>query len=350
MAVTIAAMWMMQGGPWDPLDGGYHGGWDWSPADGQSIGGGHAGVGTFVLPADRTVHIAGVGTVHLDAENFVIEGTLNAVDQNVVLGAAEDGSSVMEGGAGGRVTLLGPAMGGFATGAPTFDWNDASPPGSLYDIQISTVGASGPGPIGTVEAPFDPNTAFGLATLPTQFPAAIPLPEEATVFWRVRAGANGPWSETWEFRVDSAPPPPPELLQPAVDGVTSTAPGFSWSPVLDFSGVTYTLVVDDDCGFGSAEISKTGLTDTYYVAAVALPPGEYCWRVTAVDGAGNMSSSPVGRFRVVVGATTVVGGGGGGRDRCLFLSLAAPPAAAARGAAAAVLLALIVAGRRRRLR
>jgi hypothetical protein len=172
-------------------------------------------------------------------------------------------------------------------------------------------------------------------------PTAFPFPDEVQVFWRVRISPAGPWSETWGFKIDNTPPPMPVLLVPSNGGAAGSTPTFDWTDVVDFSGVTYTLLVDNDCGFGSPEITLVGLAISDFSAATALPPGEYCWRVTAVDGAGNMSVSEASRFRV--GAVDGDGSKGGSKGGCSFLFFAAPTTGLTAFALAAVALALFLA-------
>lgn len=339
----LATTAVAQGGPWDPLGGGTHSGWDYTPPANEVIGGVHANQNVFVILDGQTISTGGGVPVFVDALNIVIDGNLNAVDQPITLGSDDVGGSIMAGGAGTLVTLIGPRQDTFGPSLSTFDWNDVSPPGALYDIQISLNGAWGPPPVGTVNPPLHGNTAFGLPTLPTSYVAPIPFPEEVTVFWRVRISPAGPWSETWGFRVDNTPPPVPVLIAPSEGSTAGTTPTFDWTDVIDFSGVTYTLVVDNDCSFGSPDVTVVGLAISDFTPATTLPPGEYCWRITAVDGAGNMSVSATARFRV---GTAMEDGSKGGSGGCSFLFFAAPASTPA-WAVMAALTALGLALRRR---
>jgi len=86
---------------------------------------------------------------------------------------------------------------------------------------------------------------------------------------------------------DSTPPTDPILLLPLrgaklVDG----KPTFEWLDSIDaYSNVAaYRIEVDDEAGFGIPEIDTT-VTEPTYQPQTALPPGEYWWRVRAIDDA-----------------------------------------------------------------
>lgn len=339
---------------WTPMGGGSHTGWDYTPIPGASIGGDHNTIDIFTIQEGTALDIGAAAFV--DAAQIVIDGDLNAVNADVVLGSDSAGVSIMSPApsAGRTLTLILPLHLGFAPLLPTFDWNDLTPPGSLYDLRVSLDATAAPpnvvGPGGAVNGPFDINLV-GLPTLPTNFAALAPLLDGFVYSWQVRESPAGVWSEVWSFTVDGAPPPPPALILPAEGNTVSTTPLFDWTDVFDPSGVTYTLVVDDDCAFGSPEIVQVGLLTSDFLAGAALAPGTYCWRVTAIDGAGNMTGSIVGTFRV--GAATTItptadgdgswGPHGGGGSGCSLFGFAAPA-----GSPLALLALAALAVRRRR--
>lgn len=97
------------------------------------------------------------------------------------------------------------------------------------------------------------------------------------------------------FAMESTPPSIPAIISPAPGGragmIGNTRVTFAWSDVSDPSGVTYELQVSERTDFVTSLIKQTGLTSAAYSAtdAEALPPGEFYWRVRAIDGAGNAS-------------------------------------------------------------
>jgi hypothetical protein len=87
---------------------------------------------------------------------------------------------------------------------------------------------------------------------------------------------------------DTTPPSPPTLVSPD-DGIVSSdpLPVFIWQDVIDPSGVSYRLQVDNQADFSSPEIYAGNLASPSHSPAQALADGDYSWRVMAVDGAGN---------------------------------------------------------------
>ncbi len=98
------------------------------------------------------------------------------------------------------------------------------------------------------------------------------------------------------FTMESTAPQAPQPLSPAngwrLGNLGSVAPVFTWAPVSDPSGVTYTFQVSKDPSFASPRIQKTGMAETTYAAANTekLARGLYYWRVKATDNASNESA------------------------------------------------------------
>jgi subtilisin len=91
------------------------------------------------------------------------------------------------------------------------------------------------------------------------------------------------------FAIDTTAPGAPTLLTPQDLAVTNNdKPPFDWSDVTDLSGVTYSLLVDNDNAFGSPEISASALVNSAFTPTTALPDAKYYWKVNAKDGAGNI--------------------------------------------------------------
>ena len=94
------------------------------------------------------------------------------------------------------------------------------------------------------------------------------------------------------------------LRAPASAGISAsdTAQTFSWSPVTDANGdaVTYTLEVSG----GPSAFTLAGLTGTTHGAG-PLAPGNYTWKVSAVDTQGDVTTSLTWTL-TVVDATTAL--------------------------------------------
>ncbi len=99
--------------------------------------------------------------------------------------------------------------------------------------------------------------------------------------------------ESPAFTLDTEAPSPPGLVAPVGGAaIGDTAPTLDWSDTSDPSGATYILEVDDDSGFSSPLLTKTGLVTSQYSlsSAEALSEGTYYWRVRAIDGMGNQGN------------------------------------------------------------
>ena len=118
---------------------------------------------------------------------------------------------------------------------------------------------------------------------------------EGLYYWRVKAsdslGNIGLPSAAWSFRVDTTPPPPPDLDSPAPGNITKdNKVTFNWSSVTDYSmPVSYVLEVDDDQNFASINVITPQLFNVTYTLSdmEALGEGLYYWRVRASDSLGN---------------------------------------------------------------
>ena len=97
-----------------------------------------------------------------------------------------------------------------------------------------------------------------------------------------------------KFEVEAVPPLAPVLESPS-DGTRGGffggfRPTSRWAPVEDPSGVSYNIEMSTDPEFSSIYLEATGLTDPTYAISeeLALPRGNYYWRVQAVDNASNI--------------------------------------------------------------
>ena len=118
---------------------------------------------------------------------------------------------------------------------------------------------------------------------------AAPLADGAYQ-WRVRGKKDDLTGDytTAPFFVDLIAPGRPALLSP-LDGEETgdNTPTFDWTDVVDTTGVTYEIQIDDNPAFTSPATTQ-GLTDSEFTPA-PLADGTYNWRVQATDGVGRSS-------------------------------------------------------------
>ena len=123
----------------------------------------------------------------------------------------------------------------------------------------------------------------------TPYNIKVNFPASTTENFRIRFNP-----ETKGYWVDdlTAPGKPTPVLPENDTMVTTDTPTLQWTAVADHSGVTYTLVIDNEPTFDSAYYVyyMTGLTENQRAIENALSNGIYYWRVRAVDGAGNIGS------------------------------------------------------------
>jgi len=146
----------------------------------------------------------------------------------------------------------------------------------------------------TISITFDTaQVAFGNVTADGSFSMRFMVPSAAGGE-HVVAATDGENTLTSAFTVESTAPEAPLPLFPLDDEKGDASGPFSWQPVTDPSGVSYTLEISQDSTFGSALLSRAGLADPSYTltASEALDrtgkDAAYYWRVRAVDGASNI--------------------------------------------------------------
>lgn len=164
---------------------------------------------------------------------------------------------------------------------PTWVWTASTGSPSSYDVQWATNPA------------FTQNLGNG-SSATNSFTHASALVANT---WRFRvkakdaAGNESEFSGTGTVVIDTTAPGTPNLISPS-GTISTTTPTFNWNTVSDPSGVTYTLWVDNDSGFGSLAINQSGLASSSYTpsSGVLSDMTTYYWKVRAVDGAGNTGS------------------------------------------------------------
>lgn len=92
--------------------------------------------------------------------------------------------------------------------------------------------------------------------------------------------------------------PPPACVAPMDHSVVgSESPVFYWTRVEGAAG--YSVEVSRSADFSADVLKEHGITDTSVVLADPLEPGEYYWRVRAIDGTRQVTDySPARRFTV----------------------------------------------------
>jgi len=102
------------------------------------------------------------------------------------------------------------------------------------------------------------------------------------------------------FTINSPPPIVPSLISPVNSTVTTSQITFQWS---DCNALRYELYVDNNSGFGSAEISKIQIPElrhftstSYTISGNWLEENVYYWKVVAIYANNTSGTSTVGTF------------------------------------------------------
>ena len=136
-------------------------------------------------------------------------------------------------------------------------------------------------------------------------PPFNPLLESLRYYWRVFAadgsGNTQQSNETFEILLaDQYPPSLPNLTYPATEAtVINPAITFDWSDGFDNSGFNYRLQVASDAGFANVLVDQPSIssgTSFFQIAAGAIAPARYFWRVEVIDTVGNRAFTPSRAF------------------------------------------------------
>ena len=130
------------------------------------------------------------------------------------------------------------------------------------------------------------------------------VPESARANHKVIATDKTGNTATYSLALESDAPPTPTSLSAQEQRVGlfgSQLVTFSWNKVNDPSGVAYILEISENLNFFPLKpnMRKTGLTDT--TCSVKVEPGNYYWRVKAIDGAGNEGKWAISPYPFKVG-------------------------------------------------
>jgi len=147
------------------------------------------------------------------------------------------------------------------------------------------------------------------------FTEKFKVPESSTVNHVITATDRAGNVATFGLPLEGTPPSVPIPISPSQQrsgSFGSQLVSFSWTKVDDPSGITYILEISENLKFFPLKpgMRKTGLTET--TCGVKVEPGNYYWRVKAVDGAGNESEWAISPYPFKVGFFTtwylVIGG------------------------------------------
>ena len=171
---------------------------------------------------------------------------------------------------------------------PDFAWAEA-PDTDYYRLEVDDSAG-----FGSLVMSIEPLTTTTFT--PDAMPPLV-LQPNTTYFWRVVAvnplgnRTSTPTSRT--FTTPNLAPAAFSLATP-VDGATAVSrnPTFFWTMSNDSDG--YTLMVDDDAGFGSPAINQSGLTSTSFtwLGTALLPNTTYYWKMTSTNAIGVTASAP----------------------------------------------------------
>ena len=158
-----------------------------------------------------------------------------------------------------------------------------------------TFGGSGFRANSTVTISYD---SIQMTTTPTDaygaFSATFDAPASTGGNHAITA-TDGTNTATSIFAMETTPPAVPTLALPANDTKSKSQPTFTWQPVSDPSGVTYTFQIATDANFAHVILEKPDLTSPEYTLIETEKlesvgkDTPYYWRVKAIDGASNES-------------------------------------------------------------
>ncbi len=163
--------------------------------------------------------------------------------------------------------------------------------------QDITINGDGFKPAAAITIKLD-NSSIASATSSTSggFTATFKVPVKAGGAYKVNV-SDGLTTREFDLFIETQAPAAPSLTSPATETKPKQPITFEWGAVTDPSApVTYKLEVASDANFSTLVLTKNGLTTTSYAMTEAekletvSKKAPYYWRVTATDGAGNVSA------------------------------------------------------------
>ena len=190
-------------------------------------------------------------------------------------------------------TLLSPADESFPTFTPAFHWR-AVEGAEHYRLEYTT------------DDTCDFNVGTSVDTVQTSYAPTDTFPNNARYCWRVRVESGssmGDWSEIWHFQKRWYLQP--QLLTPTHHYQTGLYPLYSWTPVPGAS--SYKIEIADNPSFNPMFEAYTTTNTTYAPQAKYFGTNHYYWRVTPIDGGGELGlSSAVAEFQGYYNSTAPI--------------------------------------------
>ncbi len=182
----------------------------------------------------------------------------------------------------------------FPTFTPTFHWT-AVEGAENYRLQY------------TSDESCDFSVGTSIETRQTSYSPTDTFPNDVRYCWHVRVesgSAVGDWSDTWHFQKKWYLQP--QLLTPTNAYPIGLYPIYSWTPVPGAS--RYRIDIDTDAGFSSPIYeSKITANTTYSPQVNYLGTQHYYWRVTPIDGGGELGlTSHVAEFQSYYNSTAPI--------------------------------------------
>lgn len=192
----------------------------------------------------------------------------------------------------GTTTLLTPDV--------TLAW-DASTGATSYDYCVDTTNDNAC------------TTAWHNTTSVTASLLSMPLVEDTTYYWQVRAvngytpdgGTEADAGVWWSFRTLPLPPIPALTSPVNTQLVADSTPTFKWSSVP--AGNTYQIQISTTTDFASPLRNVTGVAGVTYTPTDALPDGAYYWRVRAFNILGHSLDWNDGYWTMTIDTTVLPG-------------------------------------------
>lgn len=260
---------------------------------------------TGVIPGNP-VSVSGSGFQPGTTVNFFYDGAQLTTTASVLSnGTFSSVQIVVPGGIAGVHTLIAQQGTNSASGTITttteFDYTPKTTPGHVGQEITVTGNGFYPGSQISVKIGSDAIASGSASATTGAFEIKFDVPAMNAGSYTITVSDDVPNSaqdnvKTFTFVMEGNAPAAPELVTP--DGVNKPKQPiiYEWSDVEDPSGVTYTLEVFTTAELNVLILKKEGLTTSSYTAAEAekLPSvskdAPYYWRVTAIDGAGNVGT------------------------------------------------------------